>query len=190
MDTGSKIYQVDKHKQLIPLNGNVVNFTCFFEVKSRDKKPFNVSVVEQSETKPKEYKLVENGYINGEIESDGQLKTYFLILKSQQPCECEVRVVVKPKEQDEMNHESKNPQTQPQMQQPQMQQPQMQQPQMQQPQMQQPQMQPSKPESIFQLKYILGVAIILIVLYILYKYVVKENAKNNLFELSSSNTSF
>jgi cell division protein FtsL len=76
------------------------------------------------------------------------------------------------------------------MQQPQMQQPQMQQPQMQQPQMQQPQMQPSKPESIFQLKYILGVAIILIVLYILYKYVVKENAKNNLFELSSSNTSF
>src|SRR5574344_298110 len=98
MDASTKTYQVDKHKQLIPINGSMVNFSCFFEVTSKDKKPFNITIVEQGEIKPKQYKLVDNGYINGQIESDGQLKSYFLVLKSQPPCECDVRIVLKPKE--------------------------------------------------------------------------------------------
>lgn len=170
MDTGVKTYQVDKHKQLIPLNGSTVNFSCFFEVKSKDKKPFNVAVVEQGDIKPKQYKLVEEGYINGQIESDNQLKSYFLILKSQQPCECDVRVVVKPKEpgdgppqQPPQPHHGDNG-----------------------PHHQQhpglpPQNVPSQvgdttgmvatqPESYFQFKYIVGASLVIIIVYFIYKY--------------------
>lgn len=158
MDTGTKTYQIDKHKQLIPLNGNTVNFSCFFEVKSKDKKPFNITIVEQGEIKPKQYKLVDDGYINGQIESDGQLKSYFLVLKAQQPCECDVRIVLKPKEV------GKEPQPFP---------------------PQQPPLQPSQPhsspdpnlmvvqttpESYFQMKYIIGISAVLILIYLVYKY--------------------
>lgn len=161
MDTGTKTYQIDKHKQLIPLNGSTVNFSCFFEVKSKDKKPFNITIVEQGEIKPKQYKLVDDGYINGQIESDGQLKSYYLVLKSQQPCDCDVRIVLKPKE---VNEPSNQPQ---------------------------PPLQPSSPvqsqsnhqntippqnmtiqtkESYFQMKYIIGISVALIIVYLLYRY--------------------
>lgn len=188
MDTGSKIYHIDKHKQLIPLNGNVVNFSCFFEVKSKDKKPFNITVVEQSDTKPKEYKLVENGYINGEIESDGQLKSYFLILKSQQPCECEVRVIVKPKEKEDGKQPSHAPIIQQPLHNP------IQQQSSQAPIIQQPLhdhiVQKDEANSMFSMKYIIGILIFLIMVYFIYKYVIK-NKKNDSFELSTaSNTSF
>jgi hypothetical protein len=169
MDTGVKTYQVDKHKQLIPLNGSTVNFSCFFEVKSKDKKSFNIAVVEQGDIKPKQYKLVEEGYINGQIESDNQLKSYFLILKSQQPCECDVRVVVKPKEpgdnppqqphhgNDGHHHNQPHSGLPP------------------------PQNVPSQvgdttgmvatqQESYFQFKYIVGVSLVIIIAYFIYKY--------------------
>lgn len=163
MDTGTKTYKVDKHKQLIPLNGSTVNFSCFFEVKSKENKPFNVAIVEQGELKPKQYKLVDNGYINGQIESDGQLKTYFLILKSQQPCECDVRVILKPKEisgdlqpplHTPVEHDHLQPRSQ----------------------HHDPQTDPttvmvvSNQESYFQMKYILGISIAIIIVYLLYKF--------------------
>lgn len=160
MDTTSKKYKIDKHKQLIPLNGTVVNFSCFFEVTCKDKKPFNVTIVEQNDLKPKQYKLVDNGYINGQIESDGQLKSYFLVLKAQQePCECDVKVVVKPKENN----------TQPQP------------PLSAQPETtaeerggiehgQRLEFVPSQPMSYFQPKYIIGISGVLVVLYLLYRY--------------------
>lgn len=165
MDTGTKTYQIDKHKQLIPLNGNTVNFSCFFEVKSKDKKPFNITIVEQGEIKPKQYKLVDDGYINGQIESDGQLKSYFLVLKAQQPCECNVRVVLKPKEAEP------SPQPLPQQSSAQQHLPQQHLP-------QQPsaQLDPNlmvvqtTPESYFQMKYIIGISAVLILLYLVYKY--------------------
>jgi hypothetical protein len=103
MDTNTKIYQIDKHKQLIPLNGSTVNFSCFFEVKSKDNKPFQIAIVEQGEIKPKQWKLAENGSINGQFESDGQLKSYFIVLKAQNPCECSVQIIVKPKETQDNN---------------------------------------------------------------------------------------
>jgi len=100
MDTShTKTYYVDKHKQLIPLNGSMANFSCYFEIKSKDNKPFNIGIVEQNELKPKEYKLVENGLINGEIQSDGTLKNYFLVLKAPNACELDVRIVLKEKQQ-------------------------------------------------------------------------------------------
>ena len=160
MDTGTKTYSVDKHKQLIPLNGSMVSFSCFFEVKSKDNKPFNITIVEQGEIKPKQYKLVDNGYINGQIESDGQLKSYFLVLKSQQPCECDVRIVLKPKE----SNGEQPPQQEPQDHAPQ------------QPQHQQPPIDPTVmvvnggSESYFQMKYIIGISTAIIIVYLLYKY--------------------
>lgn len=161
MDTGTKTYSVDKHKQLIPLNGSMVSFSCFFEVKSKDNKPFNITIVEQGEIKPKQYKLVDNGYINGQIESDGQLKSYFLVLKSQQPCECDVRIVLKPKE----SNGEQPPQQEP--------------PQDHAPQQPQHQQSPIDPtvmvvnggsESYFQMKYIIGISAAIIIVYLLYKY--------------------
>lgn len=193
MDTGTKTYQIDKHKQLIPLNGSTVNFSCFFEVKSKDKKPFNITIVEQGEIKPKQYKLVDDGYINGQIESDGQLKSYFLVLKAQQPCECDVRVVVKPKE---ANNETQNngsssqppppsspvqPPIQPNHMPPH-------------PHPHTPHMVIQKEESYFQMKYIIGISIALIVVYLLYRYrktiFGKFSNDNNTLMPSMSNTSF
>lgn len=157
MDTSPKIYQVDKHKQLIPLNGSMVNFSCYFEVKSKDKKPFNVGVVEQSEMKPKQYKLVDNGYINGQIESDGQLKSYYLVLKSpNEPCECEVTIVLKPKE-------SQQPQPPPQTAQQLPPQPPLQ-------QSAEASMLVVEKQSYFQPKYIIGISVIIILVYLLWKY--------------------
>lgn len=146
-----KTYQIDRHKQLIPLNGNVPHFTCFFEVKSKDKKPFNITVVEQGEIKPRQYKLVNNGYINGQVESDGYPKTYYLVLKSPEPCECDVKTVLK--------HGSAQPNIST-------------------PLSTTPNsklMVVKQPESLFQLKYILGVSAILVGLWFLYKYYRKKN---------------
>lgn len=181
MDTGTKTYQIDKHKQLIPLNGSTVNFSCFFEVKSKDKKPFNITIVEQGEIKPKQYKLVDDGYINGQIESDGQFKSYFLVLKSQEPCECNVRVVVKPKEasnpteQSDPSQGSQQPPQTPILQQGN-------EPSLgsQPPLSDQKVMVIDKPESYFQVKYIIGLSLALIVLYLLYRY------RKTIFEKFSS----
>lgn len=200
MDATTKTYQIDKHKQLIPLNGTMVNFSCFFEVKSRDNKPFQIAIVEQGEIKPKQYKLVENGSINGQFESDGQLKSYFMVLKATNPCECDVQVIVKPKEPSAGNeNESRVPLPH-------------------QPTLaskgttdgQSPsvgtthhmpmsqnqtaeRLVPSTPESYFQLKYILGISVAIIIVYLLYKYrktvFGKFFAKDSL-AVSISNTSF
>ena len=170
MDTGTKTYQIDKHKQLIPLNGSTVNFSCFFEVKSKDKKPFNITIVEQGEIKPKQYKLVDDGYINGQIESDGQLKSYFLVLKAQQPCECDVRVVVKPKEAGE-NVSQQPPQQQPSN------------GPIQPPPQPPPDMVVQQPETYFQMKYIIGISATIVIVYLLYRY------RKTIFEkLSSKDT--
>jgi hypothetical protein len=94
--SASNVYQVNKHAQLIPLNGAVVNFKCFFEVQSKHNKPFNLAIVEDTNLTPKQYKAVDDGKINGTVESDGRIKSYFLVLKSVEPCDCQVRVVLHP----------------------------------------------------------------------------------------------
>jgi len=184
MGSNTKTYQVDKHKQLIPLNGTTVNFACFFEVKSKGGKPFQMAIVEQGELKPKQYKLAENGSINGQFESDGQLKSYFMVLKAQEPCECNVQIILKPKEVKE------------------------------QPQPPEPQPAPSfvhaqeharpsthtddvmvvqKQESYFQPKYIIGISLAIIAVYLLYRYrkaIFGKLVSKDTLAPSFSNTSF
>lgn len=181
MDT-TKTYQVDKHKQLVPLNGSTVNFSCFFEVKSKDNIPFNIAIVEQGEIKPKQYKLADNGYINGQLESDGQLKSYFLVLKAQQPCECSVRVALKPKESNGASQPihppnpsaSTVPSTVPPT------------------PNQHPYVEPNlvvvKSEPFFQLKYIVGISVTLIAVYFIYRYN-KRSGRRSIMP-SMSTTSF
>jgi hypothetical protein len=187
MDANTKIYQIDKHKQLIPLNGTMVNFSCFFEVKSRDNKPFQIAIVEQGEIKPKQYKSAENGSINGQFESDGQLKSYFMVLKAQNPCECNVQIIVKPKEPTTQGVQSPPPhystllddsiegQADPN-------------------QMKGARVEHHQPivqikaESYFQLKYILGISVVIVVVYLLYKY--RKKFTRDSFAASISNSSF
>lgn len=110
MDADTKIYHVDKHKQLIPLNNDMVNFSCFFEVTSKDKLPFKLGIAEQgSMDNLKEYKNVDSGYINGQIESDGQLKSYFLVLKAASPCECAVKISLTPQHSSSSHSPSHSP---------------------------------------------------------------------------------
>lgn len=177
MDTSTKTYQIDKHKQLIPLNGSTVNFSCFFEVKSKNNKPFQIAIVEQGEIKPKEYKLVDNGQINGKFESDGQLKTYFMVLKAQQPCDCDVQIIVEPKEQLFKESLPVQPPIEPQNSFNQ--------------QKMNSEIVVATEESYFQMKYILGISAAVIIVYLLYRYRKSIfGSNNNTLERSMSNTSF
>lgn len=109
MTTVSKIYEIDKHKQLIPLNGENWNFVCFFEVTSQDKKPFQISICEQGEIKPKEYQSADQGYINGKVESNREPKSYFLVLKAKEPCQCEVKLTLENKNEELTSNEDLSP---------------------------------------------------------------------------------
>lgn len=85
-------YSVDKRHQLIQINDEASsNFSCSFKVQSVDKKPFELTVVEQSKLPPKNYRPAENGYIEGQFTSNTP-KTYFLVLRAQQPCVCNVKI--------------------------------------------------------------------------------------------------
>lgn len=90
----SKTVILNKMKQLIDLNGDKTNFNLKFNVKSKNNDPFDVIVVSQSildSGDELEYKHITNGSINGEIISDkGVYQNYFLLLKSDNPTECEV----------------------------------------------------------------------------------------------------
>jgi hypothetical protein len=173
----TKTYHVDKHKQLIPLNDSMAHFTCLFEVKNKNKTPFNITIVEQGDIHPKQYKLVEDGYINGQIESDGLLKSYFLVLKAQQPCECEVKISLKPKPAPSNrpnggttthSEEVRPPGVAPNI-------------------LVDTDIHKLRQESYFQFKYIAAISIIVICLYLLYKY--RKNIFNNKHVLAPS-TSF
>jgi len=99
MTTNRQIYQIGKIKKLIDLNGDTTNFDISFRVSSRNKEPFNLLVVDQTtldNTPNLEYKKIENGTISGNIVQDKNIyQNYFLILKSENPCECEVEITKK-----------------------------------------------------------------------------------------------
>lgn len=92
----SKIYTVGKVKQLIDLNGDSVNFSVKFLVRSRNKEPFDMVVVNQTtlDNSPKlEYQHVEDGEISGDLLWDkNEYQNHFLILRADSPCECEVQI--------------------------------------------------------------------------------------------------
>lgn len=94
-----KIYNVTEIKQLIELNGDKTNFEVDFNVKSKNNEPFKALVISESDLnsgKPIDYQIVKDGIISGNIVNDkGVFQSYFLLLKSDKPTECEVTIDIK-----------------------------------------------------------------------------------------------
>lgn len=99
MTTFTKTYNVGTMKQLIDLNGNSVNFDLNFHVVSKDRKPFQLVVVDQAtlDNNPNlEYQRVDNGEISGQVIQDKNIyQNFFMVLRSEQPCECTVQTIKK-----------------------------------------------------------------------------------------------
>ena len=98
MSNNTKTYSLSKMKQLIDLNGDITNFDLTFTATSKDGCVFDALVVDQTtlDSNPSlEYKKAE-GTISGTIVSDkGVYQNYFLLLKSDTPCECIVSIELK-----------------------------------------------------------------------------------------------
>lgn len=95
----TKTYTVNQIKQLIELNENKTNFSLTFDVKSKEGSPFKVLVISEADLnsgKPLNYQDVKDGHISGKVENDkGVFQTYFLLLKSDNPTECDVTIDIK-----------------------------------------------------------------------------------------------
>lgn len=96
MTSTTKSYEITKIKQLIDLNGDSVNFDINFRVYTRDKRPFEMTIVDQATLDNNtsiEYQKVVDGDINGQIIEDKNVyKNYFIVLKAEQPCVCFVEI--------------------------------------------------------------------------------------------------
>ena len=92
----TKTYTVNKVKQLVDLNGSSVNFDVNFRITSKDGKPFQMLVVDQTtlDNNPNlEYKNVTEGQISGNVRSDKNVyQNHFLVLKADNPTMCEVEL--------------------------------------------------------------------------------------------------
>lgn len=99
MSVTKKTYSVSKIKQLIDLNGESTNFEVHFRIVSKNKEQFDILVVDQTtlDNNPNlEYKKADNGEISGNIVHDKNVyQNYFIIIKSDQPCECEIEITKK-----------------------------------------------------------------------------------------------
>jgi hypothetical protein len=93
-----KTYTVNKHRQLVDLNGDSINFDLTFTCTSKDNAPFDVLVVDQATldaTPTLQYKKA-NGTISGNIVADKNIyQNYFLVLKAGKPCEVTVKTIKK-----------------------------------------------------------------------------------------------
>ena len=96
MSKSQRKYQVGKYRQLIDLNGEIVNFELNFDVKSVDKKPFHAVVVDQTTLDSNSdisYKYANSGEISGTIVADKNVyQNYFLLLKADEMCDCIVSI--------------------------------------------------------------------------------------------------
>ena len=99
MTVSENIYNVGKIKQLIDLNSDRTNFELNFKVSSKNNLPFYAIVVNQKtldNDDKLDYKHVTNGIITGNIVSDKNVyQSYFLLLKADEPCECNVTLDIK-----------------------------------------------------------------------------------------------
>lgn len=116
MTTIKKTYSVGKVKQLIDLNGDHVNFEAMFRVKSEKGEPFDLLVVDQTtldNSSNLEYKQVQQGEISGTVKQDQNVyQNYFLVIKSNTPCKCDVEIVRKELPKTIMKQPPPNPQQQ------------------------------------------------------------------------------
>ena len=99
MSTTTKTYKVNQIKQLIELNGSLTNFSADFIIESKDFKPFKALIISETDLNsgnPIVYQEVKDGKINGNITNDkGIYESYFILLKSDVPNECQVTINVK-----------------------------------------------------------------------------------------------
>ena len=99
MSVTTQSYNLGKIKQLVDLNGDSTNFDLTFNATSKDGKEFEALVVDQTmlDNDPNpQYKKAEKGTISGNIVADKNVyQNYFLLLRSTEPCEVEVKLVKK-----------------------------------------------------------------------------------------------
>lgn len=98
MSTTKKTYTLGKIKQLIDLNGDSVNFDLTFNVTGKDNSPFSILVVDQTtlDNSPELQYKEANGTMSGNIVADKNVyQNYFLILKSDTPCQVDVELIKK-----------------------------------------------------------------------------------------------
>lgn len=97
MTSNKKTYNVNKTKQLIDLNGDTTNFNIRFSVMSRNGAPFDIVVADQTTLDNSinlDYKKAGNGQMSGELKQDKNVyQNYFLVLKADQPCQCDVEII-------------------------------------------------------------------------------------------------
>jgi hypothetical protein len=96
---GVRTYSLSKIRQLVDLNGDSTNFDITFKVSSRNAEPFDIVVVDQTtlDNMPDiEYRTASNGHMSGNLVQDKNVyQNYFLVLKSEQPCDCDVEITKK-----------------------------------------------------------------------------------------------
>ena len=96
MPMSSAKYTLSPIKQLVDLNGDLVNFNLTFTVKSENKEPFYLVAVDQTlldSEEPLDYKLVDTGIISGNIISDNNVpNNFYLVLKSKDKQKVNVEV--------------------------------------------------------------------------------------------------
>lgn len=94
----SKTYTLGPMKQLVDLNGDITNFDLTFNVTSKNGSEFDAVVIDQTtlDNNPNpEYKKA-RGNISGNIVADkGVYQNYFLLLRADKPCECDVTIDIK-----------------------------------------------------------------------------------------------
>ena len=112
--TNTKTYKLSKLKQLIDLNGDLTNFDVSFTAKSKNGEHFEALIVDQQtldNTEFLDYKQAK-GIISGNFISDQNVyQNYFLILRSDKNCECDVTIDIKeipPKLIQETNQNTNN----------------------------------------------------------------------------------
>jgi len=90
-------YSLSTIKQLIDLNQNTTNFDVSFKVTCE--KPFYLSVIDQTtldSSSEIQYKHVTTGSLSGNIVQDKNVyQNYFLVLKADEPCNCNVELTKK-----------------------------------------------------------------------------------------------
>ena len=94
----TKTYNITKQNQIIDLNGESVNFDLTFTAKSKEGKPFFVSIVDQDTLDKRKinFKNSENGEISANIVSDKNIyKSYNLVIRSDEPCKVDISIVKK-----------------------------------------------------------------------------------------------
>jgi hypothetical protein len=97
MTSSSTKYSLSNIKQLIDLNQELVNFQLSFEIKSDNGEPFDVLVVTQEmlDSNPDLPYQKADGFISGNIISDNNVyQNYFLLIKSDSPCDCTVSIQI------------------------------------------------------------------------------------------------